>query len=84
MKKYLFILFILAACVVAKAQKIKSHQYNYVDSVIVYYNAEIIVYKQNGLIVRDTLWLPLKHDVNINEAGVVLDKSRKLKKYNAK
>lgn len=85
LKYYLSILLIiLAVGVVAKAQKVKPYKYNYVDSVIAYYNAEIIVYKQKGLVVRDTLWLPLKYDVNINEAGVVLNKNRKLKKYHTK
>lgn len=54
-------------------QKIDATHYGNIDSFYYYKNAKVIVYKSNDIVMKDTLWFPLKRDIHIKEAGIVTD-----------
>jgi len=77
-------LIVLSAIVfssVCYGQKVGKHTYNKVDTFFVYENARVIVYRQNGKIVRDTV-VNKNVSITINEVAemyVLEDEKLKLK-----
>ena len=77
----LLLLFLLFIPVVGMGQKIKPYTYKRVDTLLVYKDAEIIIYRnKTGIILKDTIYFPLKRNVKIEEVDYMLiDEDRKLK-----
>lgn len=74
MKHYLLLILLFFACwgMKGEAQKVDAFHYKKVDSLIMYKNAEIIIYKQNGKPKKDTLYFnKMRGAVNIENAGTV-------------
>lgn len=65
-----------------EAQKINSCNYKKVDTILQYKNVEIIIYKnKQGKQIADTIWYPLRCEVNIKEVGVmIIDEDKKIKR----
>jgi hypothetical protein len=73
---------LILKAVFCQGQKINHCNYINVDTLIKYKNAETISYKKNGKQVVDTIWFPLKCNINIDTVGVlIIDENKILKRY---
>lgn len=73
---------VLCAVFTSEAQKINSCNYNNIDTLIKYKNGQVISYKnKNGKQIVDTVFFPLKCNININSVDVmIVDEDKKLKR----
>lgn len=76
-----FAAMLLLCAVSCQAQKIKPYVYKVVDTLHSYEDAEIIVYKQNGIIKRDTIYYDkMKQEIKIETCqAVILDRDKKVR-----
>lgn len=78
MKKLLLIIpiFVYSFCY---GQKINSCNYRNVDTIVQYKNGETICYKnKRGKLVIDTIWYPLRCNVNIKQVDVLIIDEKKI------